>query len=375
MEPTFWRNKRVLVTGHTGFKGSWLTLWLDSLGAEVFGFAQEPPTKPSLYELSGISELATSTIGDIRNYEEVLKVVELSNPEIVIHMAAQPIVRTSYDEPLETYATNVMGTAHLLNALRNRSDVRAIVNITSDKCYRNNEWVWGYREDDEVGGNDPYSSSKACAEIVAAAMRKSFFNPANYVNRSLAGQDSSEHGSHKHSINEHSVALATVRAGNVVGGGDWAKDRLVPDTMQAFMNHDPVVVRNPISTRPWQHVLEPLNGYLGVAERLWHEGPEYGEAWNFGPQEGDAKPVEWIVNRLTNLWGEGVSWQLDESVQPHEDTFLKLDCSKAHRKLGWHPKLRIDDSLEWIVEWFKAYADGQNMAEVTKMQIARYAQL
>lgn len=355
MNPEFWRNKRVLVTGHTGFKGSWLALWLESLGAKVSGFALEPPTEPSLFELAGLADTIDSTIADIRDRNAVSDVIARVDPEIVIHMAAQPIVRTSHIEPVETYDTNIMGTVHLLDAVRGSKSVKAVVCITSDKCYQNNEWDWGYREDDRLGGKDPYSSSKACAEIVIAAMGRSFFNPDNYA--------------------DHGVAIASVRAGNVIGGGDWAADRLIPDTMRAFMDGKAVVIRNPISTRPWQHVLEPLHGYLTVAERLWNHGPEYAKAWNFGPAEDDAKPVQWIVDKATQLWGQDASWHLDEAVNLKEDTFLQLDCSRAHKHLGWQPVLRLDSALDWIVEWFKAYRDGENVGTVTLAQIARYEKL
>ncbi len=355
IDPDFWSGRNVLVTGHTGFKGSWLSLWLQSLGANVSGYALDPPTEPSLFDIAGVANGMNSIIGDVRDRQAVDAALASVEPEVIIHMAAQPVVRVSYDEPIDTYATNIMGTAHLLDAVRRTSSVRAVVSITSDKCYRNNEWVWGYREDDNLGGNDPYSSSKAGAEIIIAAMRNSYFNPTDY--------------------DQHGVGLASVRAGNVIGGGDWAKDRLIPDTVRAFLSRNPVTIRNPISTRPWQHVIEPLHGYLMVAERLWTDGATFSQAWNFGPVEDDAKPVEWIVSHAAELWGDGAEWRLDDAVHPHEDTFLQLDCSKAHRHLGWQPKLRLDLTLDWIVEWFRAYERGEDMRAFTEMQIARFEKL
>ena len=356
MNQNFWQGKKVLVTGHTGFKGSWLSLWLDSLGASVTGFALDPPTEPSLFGVAGVGDAVESVIGDIRDPEAVRAVVEHCKPDIVLHMAAQPIVRTSYAEPIRTYATNVLGTAHLLDALRECDSVKAVVCVTSDKCYRNKEWHWGYREEDDLGGNDPYSSSKACAELVVSAMTRSFFDPERYA--------------------EHGVAVASVRAGNVIGGGDWATDRLIPDVMEAFASDRPVVIRNPVSTRPWQHVLEPLHGYLMLAERLHEDGPRFGsQAWNFGPKDEDAKPVEWIVDEAARLWAGNASWHLDDDAHPHEDTFLKLDCSKASNALGWQPKLRLQPALAWIVEWYKAREDGEDMGEMTRRQIRRYESL
>lgn len=285
MLANFWEGKRVLLTGHTGFKGGWLSLWLQSLGANVTGYALLPPTQPSLYEVARVGDGMYSHIADIRDLDRLVAVMRETRPEIVIHMAAQPLVRYSYVNPVETYATNVMGTVNLLEAVRQVGGVRVVVNVTSDKCYENREWIWGYREHDPMGGYDPYSSSKGCAELVAAAYRNSFFNPEAF--------------------GTHGVALASVRAGNVIGGGDWAEDRLIPDFMRAIMAGRAVVIRSPHAIRPWQHVLEPLSGYLLLAQHLWTDGPAFAEGWNFGPVDEDAKPVEWIVEQLTGLWGGG----------------------------------------------------------------------
>lgn len=355
MRPDFWQGKRVFLTGHTGFKGGWLSLWLQSLGAEVTGYALNPPTNPSLFEVAKVGDGMTSIVGDIRDLDMLQRSMKAANPDIVIHMAAQPLVRYSYANPVETYATNVMGTVHLFEAVRQCSNVRSVVNITTDKCYENREWDWGYRENEPMGGYDPYSNSKGCAELVTSAYRSSFFNPADYA--------------------KHGVALASVRAGNVIGGGDWAQDRLVPDTIDAFMNGRPVVIRNPHAIRPWQHVMEPLSGYLLLAERLYEQGPNYAEGWNFGPNDTDAKPVEWIVERLANLWGKGASWSLDMGEHPHEANYLKLDISKARNQLGWAPKLNLGEALELIVGWYRAYGADQSMQEVVLDQIQQYSKI
>ena len=350
--PSFWLGKTVLLTGHTGFKGSWLALWLQSMGVKVVGLALPPPSSPSLFVTANVAEGMTSIEGDIRDYAAVLAVFKQYQPEIVIHMAAQALVRYSYTHPIETYATNVMGTVHLLEAAREVGGVRAIVNITSDKCYENREWVWGYRENEPMGGYDPYSSSKGCAELVASAYRNSYFNPQNYA--------------------EHGVAVASARAGNVIGGGDWAEDRLIPDIMRAIMQGKPVSIRNPHAIRPWQHVLEPLSGYLMLAQNLYQAGSDYAEGWNFGPDDVDAKPVQWIVEKLTQAWGEGASWGLDDGNHPHEAHYLKLDCSKAKARLNWYPRWHLEDTLKAIVDWQRAHQQGQEMRAVTLQQIAAY---
>ncbi len=354
MTTTFWRGKKVFLTGHTGFKGSWLSLWLQAMDAQVTGFALPPPTNPSLFEVANVAQGMDSLIGDIRDADALSRAMRDAAPDIVIHMAAQPLVRYSYVNPVETYSTNVMGTVHLLEAVRQTPSVRAVVNVTSDKCYDNKEWVWGYRENEPMGGFDPYSNSKGCAELVASAYRNSFFNPAKY--------------------SEHKVALASVRAGNVIGGGDWAADRLIPDILRAISDGKPVVIRSPHAIRPWQHVLEPLSGYLLLAQRLYEQGVEFAEGWNFGPNDEDAKPVQWIVERLTEQWGDGASWQLDGGNHPHEAHYLKLDCSKAKMRLHWQPRWHLAHTLNMIVAWQRAWQAKQDMRSFTLKQIEQYAQ-
>lgn len=354
MNPAFWRGKRVLLTGHTGFKGSWMALWLQSMGAQVTGYALIPPTQPSLFEQADVAAGMTSVIRDIRDLAGVRAAVDACRPEIVFHMAAQPLVRYSYAEPVETYSTNVMGTVNLLEAVRLCPGVRAVVNITTDKCYENREWEWAYRENEPMGGYDPYSSSKGCAELVTAAYRSSFFNPDQYA--------------------RHGVALASVRAGNVIGGGDWASDRLIPDILAAFEQGMPVRIRNPHAVRPWQHVLEPLRGYLVLAELLYSQGARFAEAWNFGPHEEDARPVQWIVEKMATMWTGDTSWQVDPGDHPHEANYLKLDISKARKHLQWTPALRLEEALRYIVEWSTQRAAGQNVRELTLRQISNYQQ-
>jgi CDP-glucose 4,6-dehydratase len=352
MNPTFWQDKRVLLTGHTGFKGGWLSLWLQSLGAQVTGYALAPPTNPSLFEVAEVAQGMTSVIGDIRDLAKLQAVFAEHQPEIAIHMAAQPLVRYSYQNPVETYSTNVMGTVHFFEAVRNTPSVKAVVNITTDKCYENREWVWGYRENEPMGGFDPYSNSKGCAELVSAAYRSSFFNADTYA--------------------QHGVATATVRAGNVIGGGDWAQDRLIPDILSAFEQGRKVDIRNPHAIRPWQHVMEPLCGYLSLAEQLFEQGPSFGEGWNFGPNDQDAKPVGWIVEQMAALWGADAQWQVDTGDHPHEAHYLKLDISKARSRLDWHPALRLQDALELIIDWSKQRAAGANMRQLTLSQLQAY---
>lgn len=352
MNPLFWHGKKVFLTGHTGFKGSWLGLWLQHLGAEVTGYALPPPTNPSLFEVARVAQDMNSLIGDIRDGAGLANALRDAAPDIVIHMAAQALVRRSYLDPVETYSTNVMGTVHLLEGVRQVQSVRAVVNVTSDKCYENKEWVWGYRENDSLGGFDPYSNSKGCAELVTAAYRNSFFNPAKY--------------------DDHQVALASVRAGNVIGGGDWADDRLIPDVLRAIGEGRPVVIRNPQAIRPWQHVLEPLNGYLLLAQKLYEVGTAYAEGWNFGPNDADAKSVQWIVDRVTQQWGDGACWQSDDAEHPHEANHLKLDCSKAKTLLDWQPRWSLARTLEMVVAWQRAYVAQQDMREVTLDQIREF---
>ncbi len=345
-------NKKVLITGHTGFKGSWLSLLLYKLGADVYGYALEPPTNPSLFKDAQIDELITSYIGDIRDLAQLQDIMQKVQPEVVIHMAAQPLVRDSYKIPVETYSINVMGTVHVLEACRNTPSVRAIVNVTTDKCYENKEWHWGYRENEPMGGYDPYSNSKGCSELVTSSYRNSFFNPRDY--------------------DTHKVAIATARAGNVIGGGDWANDRLIPDFIRAISQGEKVKIRSPYAIRPWQHVLEPLNGYLSLAGKLLTKGVMFAQAWNFGPEDNDAQNVEWITNTICNLWGNGAVYEIDAKPQPHEANYLKLDCSKAKSELNWTSKWDIKTTLKSIVDWNKAYLRGENIREVTISQINNY---
>lgn len=350
--PKFWHGKRVFLTGHTGFKGSWLSLWLQSLGAELTGYALKPLANPSLFEEARVAQGMTSIEGDIRDLGFFSRTMQAARPEIVIHMAAQPLVRHSYVAPVETYATNVMGTVHLLEAVRHCPSVRSVVNVTTDKCYENKEWVWAYRENEPMGGYDPYSSSKGCAELVSAAYRSSFFNPADYA--------------------KHGVALATARAGNVIGGGDWSPDRLLPDILRAFARGEAVRIRNPHAIRPWQHVLEPLRGYLMLVENLTKDGFTFAEGWNFGPNDDDARPVGWIVDEMAKRWGAGANWTVDRGKHPHEADYLKLDISKARAKLRWQPVLTLIESLDLIVDWAKASAAGHDARKLTLKQINQY---
>lgn len=352
MDPAFWKGKSVFLTGHTGFKGSWMSLWLQSMGATVTGYALAPHSEPNLFSLADVGSSMRSVTADIRDLEGMRKALADSAAGIVIHMAAQSLVRESYADPVATYAVNVMGTVNLLEAVRSAPGVRAVIVVTSDKCYENRERSEGYREDEAMGGYDPYSSSKGCAELVTAAYRRSFFG--------------------KSPTNASAAAIASVRAGNVIGGGDWAKDRLVPDAINAFIAGRRVMIRNPDAIRPWQHVLEPLRGYLELAERLWHDGETFAEAWNFGPDDGDAKPVSWIVGHLARNWGGSAGWDVDGAPQPHEAGRLKLDCAKAQQRLGWSPRMDLPQALDWIVDWYRAGSRGENMRRFTLDQIARY---
>ena len=344
----FWKGKRVFLTGHTGFKGGWLSLWLADMGAIVRGYSLLPPTDPSLFEVARIKSVVESIHGDIRNLSQISTAMTEFNPDIVIHMAAQPLVRFSYIDPIETYSTNVMGTLNVFEGARKCSNLRAIVNITTDKCYENKEWEWGYRESEPMGGHDPYSNSKGCAELLTSAYRNSFFNTKD------------------------GPYLSSGRAGNVIGGGDWAKDRLIPDILRAFEVSQPVVIRNPLATRPWQHVLEPLSGYLILAQHLYAEGHKFAEGWNFGPRDEDVEPVEWILNKMVNTWGEGASWELDKTPQPHEAKYLKLDISKAKTHMKWTPTWKLESTLQRIVSWHRAWLSGDNMQLYCLREIKDY---
>lgn len=344
---TFFHGKKVLVTGHTGFKGGWLALWLQSLGAEVHGYALEPPTEPNFYTVACVGDgMASSVIADIRDGAMLAASLQAAKPEIIFHLAAQALVRYSYAQPVETYAVNVMGTVNLLEAVRATPGVRAVVNVTSDKCYENREWVWGYREHEPMGGHDPYSSSKGCAELVTAAYRRSFFDQSG-------------------------VALASARAGNVIGGGDWAADRLIPDFLRVADAGETLKIRSPHAIRPWQHVLEPLCGYLMLAERLYSKGEKAAEPWNFGPADEDARPVRWIVERLVEQRSD-VKWECDSVPQPHEAHYLKLDSSKARTQLGWRPRWQLETALTQTLEWHEAWRRGKDMRAFTLAQIAGY---
>lgn len=348
MTLSFWKGKKVFVTGHTGFKGSWLCLWLKKLGAKVVGYALDPATSPSLFEEAGVETGMTSVIGDIRDSDKLSKAIAKAAPDIVIHMAAQALVRYSYDHPAETYEVNVMGTVNILEAVRTCKSVRAALVVTSDKCYENQERDQGYREDEPMGGHDPYSSSKGCAELVTSAYRNSFFNEGS------------------------SAAIASARAGNVIGGGDWAEDRLIPDIIRAFNTNKSAHIRNPNAIRPWQHVLEALSGYLVLIEKMCGNEDRYSEGWNFGPDEADAKPVSWIADTLASRWGKA-AWSAEKNTKaPHEAFTLRLDCSKAKSKLQWNPVLQLNIALDWIVEWYRCYYDGGDVKSLSERQIEEF---
>lgn len=350
MNRAFWRGKRVFLTGHTGFKGGWLALWLADMGAEVHGYALTPPTEPNFFTVACLSaRLVRSTIADIRDAAALSQAMRAARPEIVLHLAAQPLVRYSYVAPVETYAVNVMGTVNLLESVRHAPSVKAVVNVTTDKCYENREWVWPYRENEAMGGFDPYSSSKACSELVTGAYRRSFLEASG-------------------------IHLASARAGNVIGGGDWAEDRLVPDFLRALDASQVLTIRSPLATRPWQHVLEPLSGYLMLAEKLFTEGQSFAEAWNFGPEEADARPVRWIVEYLCSQI-PGAAWQCDAGLQPHEANMLKLDSSKAKVQLGWRPRWNLQAALAMTLAWHQAWKRGLDMAAVSVQQIQDYEAL
>ena len=349
LDLNFWKNKKVFLTGHTGFKGSWLSIWLNTMDAKVYGYALTPPTNPSLYEIAEIDKFVKNTYGDVRNLDSLKKSISEANPDIVIHMAAQSLVRASYESPVDTYSTNVMGTVNVLEAVRASKNVRSVVIVTTDKCYENKEWDWGYRENEAMGGYDPYSNSKGCAELVTASYRSSFFNPDNY--------------------DQHQVGVASARAGNVIGGGDWARDRLIPDLFHSVLKNEPLLIRSPNAIRPWQHVLEPLGGYLLLAQKLYAEGNKFSDAWNFGPNEIDAKPVSWIVDYLAKHLDQDLLWEYDKNSHPHEANYLKLDISKAKNRLGWTPKINLEMALKLILEWFQAYQKKENLHQLVQEQI------
>jgi CDP-glucose 4,6-dehydratase len=352
----FWQGRKVFLTGHTGFKGSWLTLWLQQLGAEVTGYALAPHTTPNLFTAAKVADGMTSVIGNLNDLSHMKEALASHRAEIVLHLAAQSLVRASYQNPIGTYETNVLGTARLLEAVRFCDSVRAVVIITTDKCYENQEWVWPYRENDELGGHDPYSNSKACAELVTSAYRNSFFPAERYA--------------------EHRVAIASARAGNVIGGGDWSSDRLIADIVRAFESGETLQIRNPKATRPWQHVLEPLRGYLALAENLYRHGTKFFGAWNFGPHYDDAKPVEWIVEHLASRWasrgGSPARWEVDRGKHPHEAQMLKLDWTKASLELGWNPVLSLPEALDMTLDWYQEIQVGEDARQKCLSQLDAY---
>jgi CDP-glucose 4,6-dehydratase len=350
-----WQGRRVFLTGHTGFKGGWLALWLASRGAQIRGYALDPETTPNLFTAAAVGDVLEDVRGDIRDAAKLEASLKEFAPEVVFHLAAQPLVRRSYADPLGTYATNVMGTAHVLEAVRKTASVRAVLCVTTDKCYENNESGMPYRETDPLGGYDPYSSSKACAEIVSAAYRSSYFS----VGR----------------LNEHEVLLATARAGNVIGGGDWSEDRLVPDLIRGFQAKLAVLIRKPDAFRPWQHVLDPLHGYILLAEGLLKRETRLATAYNFGPNDADTWPVERIATKLVELWDDGAAWTRDSESGPHETQSLRLDASKARKELGWQPRLNIETALEWTAAWYKSWELGADMQKETLAEIARFERL
>lgn len=356
IDRTFWANKKVFITGHTGFKGSWLCMWLHSLGAQVTGYSLNIPTDPSLFQIARLNRYIDTVIGDIRDQKKLISALDKANPDVVIHMAAQPLVRDSYNRPVETYETNVLGTLYLLEGVRQLKKrggaVKAVVNVTTDKCYENKEWPWGYRENEPLGGYDPYSNSKACSELVTASYRSSFFSPSEY--------------------DKHGIGVATARAGNVIGGGDWAADRLIPDLFRALLRGEEITIRHPNAIRPWQHVLEPLSGYLLLAQRLYEDGARYAQGWNFGPDDTDAKPVVWIVQQMCKHWKNASSYRVIKSDDLHEAHYLKLDCSKAKSELNWYPRWSLDTAIFTISEWMRAYSEGKDIEELTYQQINRY---
>jgi CDP-glucose 4,6-dehydratase len=352
---SFWKGRKVFLTGHTGFKGSWLSLWLDSLGAQVTGYALDPPTQPNLFEQAKVTASVRSIVADVRDFARLKGALDECRPDVLIHMAAQTTVRGGYEDPIENYSSNVMGTVHVLEALRQLKRPCAVVNVTSDKCYENREWVWGYRENEPMGGRDPYSNSKGCAELVTTAFRESFFAPDSFA--------------------QHGIALGSARAGNAIGGGDWTSDQLIPDLIRAFLAGRSCLIRNPLAYRPWQFVLEPLRGYLMLAEKLAEDGPRFASGWNFGPVDTDAKPVGWIADELVRSWGSGAAWIQDTGSHPHEARALMLDASKAKTSLGWRPALPLTSALEWIVEWYRSFQGGVDLQHFTRGQIERYETL
>jgi CDP-glucose 4,6-dehydratase len=351
MNPNFWKQKKVLITGHTGFKGSWMSLWLQELGAIVAGYSNGVPTDPSLFEIANVGEDMKSIVADVRDIDKVKEEILKFKPEIVIHMAAQSLVQGSYDDPVETFSTNIMGTVNLFEAVRVSESTKVVINVTSDKCYEERELDRGFKETDPLGGYDPYSSSKGCSELITSAYRNSFFKKNS------------------------NIALASVRAGNVIGGGDWAKDRLIPDIIKGILKNEVIRIRNPNFVRHWQHVLDPLNGYMTLVEKLWNDGNKFAESWNFGPIDNNAKPVSWILEKFNQFWSNGIEWKLDNKEFNHENKFLKLDSSKSNTKLDWSSKIDLEVAIKLIVEWYTEFKNGGNMKEISKEQIRFFSKL
>lgn len=352
IDKNFWKGKRVLLTGHTGFKGSWLALWLKQLGAELTGFSLPPQTTPNLFELANVSCEMVSLTGNIHDLENIKSIIKKYKPEIIFHMAAQSLVQYSYKNPVETYMTNVIGTVNLFESVRQAGGAKVVVNITSDKCYENKEKREGYKEDEPMGGYDPYSSSKGCAELITAAYRRSFFSPGRF--------------------NDHKTAISSVRAGNVIGGGDWSQDRLIPDIVRGIIDKRTIKIRHPHATRPWQYVLEPLSGYLILAQKMWNDGIAFSDSWNFGPDEKDEREVEWIVQNFEKKWQEKINWTIEEDSKFHEAHYLRLDSAKARTKIGWSPVWKINTALEKTVEWYKIFVNAGNIKDITISQIENY---
>jgi len=349
MNQNFWKDKTVLITGHTGFKGSWLSMILKKFGAKVVGFSKDIPTEPSIYKIARVEEGIKNIVGNIIDLTHINQVFEENKPEIVIHLAAQAIVRESYKKPLETFSTNVMGTANILDAVRNSDSVKVVIIVTSDKSYRTKKDNTKYSEDDPMGGYDPYSSSKGCAELVTSCYRNSFFNTTKYP--------------------EHQVAIASVRAGNVIGGGDWGKDRLFPDIIRGIQNKTNIKIRNSEYTRPWQFVLDPLFGYVLLAEKMWNEGKKFSQGWNFGPTNDEEKPVKWITEYIKNNIEKKINFEMDISTHPHEEKYIRLDCSKVISELGWKSKMNLEKTLMWTLKWYLSFFEGKNMKELSEKQI------
>jgi len=355
MNKKFWEGKTVLITGHTGFKGSWLSIWLQKLNVNLTGISKSIPTNPSMYELAKVEKGMTSIFGDIRDYNTIFKTINENNPDIIIHMAAQSILRESYDNPVETYETNIMGTINLLEAIRNNSKSCIVLIITSDKCYENIVNAESHIESDPMGGFDPYSCSKGCAELVTASYRNSYFNPKNFE--------------------KHKISLASARAGNVIGGGDWAKDRLIPDIIRGIIKENEIKIRNPESIRPWQFVLDPLYGYIKLIEELAVDNEKFSEGWNFGPKDEDMKSVKWILAKLENLWPNKIKLKFENENEPHEEKILKLNCGKAKKKLAWEQKLDLESSLKWTSNWYKAFIEKEDLRKVSEEQIENYTRI